>query len=616
MNISVALRFEQQASRHPNRAALSFGGKVMTYEELNRRSEVLLMRLRLMGVGPGDSVGVLLERSFELIVSFIAILKAGAAYVPLDCQYPPERLCWMVTDSSIKVLLTSTDQAGKMPAGTRKNLLVDEMDWERTPMPAAKAPPSEDNSAAGRCAYIMYTSGSTGIPKGVAIPHRGILRLVCEPDFVDIGLGDVFLQSSPVSFDASTFEIWGALLNGARLAIPPPGQLSLQSIATIIRTEKVTVLWLTAGLFNLMVDERLEDLKPVRKLLAGGEALSVPHVERALAALDGTQLINGYGPTENTTFTCCYRIPKNERFAHSVPIGRPIRGTRVHIVNEMLQEVPVGMVGELVTGGQGLALGYWNRPELTQERFVDDPFSSHAGTKLYRTGDLVRQRSDGNLEFMGRRDSQVKVRGFRIEPGEVESILKEHPEVRDCAVTASEGTHAGKFLIGFVVPRTESLPHVDHLRQFLAARLPEHMVPTRWEFLAQLPLNPNGKVDRARLLPSKSPTSTGSFEPPGTALEREIASSWREILGERHFGVADNFFDVGGDSLLLAQLHDRLCARTGLAVMLTDLFHFPTVRSLANHIERQQNAGSADLVSSGSERGRLQRGAFERFRRK
>jgi acyl-coenzyme A synthetase/AMP-(fatty) acid ligase len=424
----------------------------------------------------------------------------------------------------------------------------------------------------------------------------------------------VFLQVSPVSFDASTFEIWGALLNGARLALLPPGQPSLQAVAQAIQAEGVTVLWLTAGLFNLMVDERLETLKPVRQLLTGGEVLSVPHVERARAALPDTQLINGYGPTENTTFTCCHRIGRRETFAYGVPIGQPIRGTVVHIVDEDLRKVPLGQVGELVTGGLGLALGYCNRRDLTAEKFVKDPFSAEPGAKLYRTGDLARQREDGSFEFIGRRDTQVKIRGFRIELGEVEAVLKTHPGVRDCAVSASDGTAVGKFLIAYVVTKTAAPFAVAEVRDFLAARLPAHMVPTGWEVIPQLPLNPNGKLDRARLPGLKNPPANDSCEAPGTEMERVISSLWREIMPGRPFGLADSFFDVGGDSLLVTRLHDRLCVRTGLPVQLTDVFRFPTVRSLAAHLEKQPPHTGRGSAGHG-DRSRLQRGAFERFRR-
>jgi amino acid adenylation domain-containing protein len=613
--LSVCLRFERQAALFPDRTALTSCGRKLTYRQLNDRTDALAQRLLKRGIRSGDLVGVMLERSFELIVSLLAVLKVGAVYVPLDCDYLAERLSWMAVDANLRAVLTSRELMGRLPAARSEMVLVETLDLEAPDGPAPATSSSGVELNGEQLAYVMYTSGSTGIPKGVAIPHRGIVRLVCNADYVDIGPTDVFLQASPVSFDASTFEIWGALLNGAQLALLPPGHPSLRSIAEAIHREKITVLWLTAGLFNLMVDERLDDLKPVRQLLTGGEVLSVPHVERALAHLSATQLINGYGPTENTTFTCCFRISPNERLPRGVPIGRPIHGTRVHIVDEALRELPVEEVGELVTGGLGLALGYWNRPDLTAERFVADPFSLDPKAKLYRTGDLAWRRPDGIIEFVGRRDTQVKIRGFRIELGEVEAVLKQHPGIRDCTVAASENPGAGKYLVAYVIPTGSAPPQADELRHFLAARLPAHMVPSAWAVLPQLPLNPNGKLDRARLPRVEPLAGSESCEPPSTELERVIASLWRELLGERPFGVSDSFFDVGGDSLHLTCLHERLCGRIGISMPLTDLFRFPTVRSLAKHLEDQQQAPAAISSSQRADRRRLQHSALQRFRR-
>jgi aspartate racemase len=383
---------------------------------------------------------------------------------------------------------------------------------------------------------------------------------------------------------------------------------------TICR-EKVTVLWLTGGLFNLLADERLEDLRPVRQLLIGGEVLSVPHIERALAALPDTQLINGYGPTENTTFTCCHRITRGESFAQGVPIGLPIRGTYVHIVDEALQPLPEGEIGELVTGGLGLALGYWHRDELTRERFVDDTITPGKGAKLYRTGDLARQRPDGVYEFVGRRDTQVKLRGFRIELGEIEAALRQHAGVRDCAVAVSPEEGSARSLVGYVVRRQNGEPMAGELRQFLSARLPEHLVPTLWEFLEALPLNPNGKLDRAALAGGTGKPASKPEDLPATELEKVIASLWQEILGARSFAVTDSFFDVGGDSLMVTRLHDRLCKRAGLDLELTDLFRSPSVRSLAQFVGQRRQGSVAAGRNHEVERGRRQRGVLERFRK-
>jgi amino acid adenylation domain-containing protein len=612
-DLSVCAQFQRQVALYPKRTAVRLGDGSLTYAELDGVSDALANGLAERGVGHGSLVGVLLERSLEMIVSLVAILKAGAAYVPLDANYPDERLSFMAKDSGVKVVVSSERLAARVQTGLGDVLSVDLGELKKLAA-SGRGVREFVNVGGEQRAYVMYTSGSTGVPKGVPIPHRGIVRLVCQSNFIDIKAEDVFLHHSATCFDASTFEIWGALLNGACVALLPPGPGSLGAIAETIRREQVTVLWLTGGLFNLMVDERLADLRPVRQLLVGGETLSGPHIERALAALPDTQLINGYGPTENTTFTCCYRIPRGATFPQGVPIGPAIRGTYCRIVDESLRPLPAGEIGELVTGGLGLALGYWNRPELTIERFVDDPLQ--AGCKLYRTGDLARERSDGVYEYFGRRDTQVKLRGFRVELGEIEIAVKQHLGVRDCAVVVAPGDGAARSLIAFVVRRQENGPAAAELRQFLAARLPEHMVPSLWEFLPSLPLNPNGKVDRAALTAGMRHPETAAQ--PSVAVKNDtegvIASHWQQILGARPFMLTDTFFDVGGDSLMVTRLHDRLCKQANLSLELTDLFRYPTVRSLASYVEQKRHA-PVPVAPQNDDRGRAQRRGFERFRK-
>ena len=309
----------------------------------------------------------------------------------------------------------------------------------------------ENNVQPKDLAYIMYTSGSTGTPKGVAIPHRAVVRLVKETDYASFSPNETFLQLAPISFDASTFEIWGPLLNGGKLVVMSPALPTLEEIGRAIRDHGVTTLWLTAGLFNAMVDERLDDLRPLRQLLAGGDVLSVSHVRKALNALKNTRLINGYGPTESTTFACCHTIDANAPLESAIPIGKPIANTTAYILDSNLQPVPIGASGELCIGGDGLARGYWRREELTAEKFVADPFSREPGARLYKTGDLARWRSDGVIEFLGRVDNQIKLRGFRIEPGEIEFALKQQPGVRDSVVIAREDLPGEKHLVAYVV---------------------------------------------------------------------------------------------------------------------------------------------------------------------
>jgi aspartate racemase len=577
--------FDTHAAQAPERVALVLGEQSLTYGELFHRSEEIAVQLQAQGVIAGDLVGVFLDRSFDLIATFLGILKLGAAYVPLDTNYPADRIDFMVKDTRMRLIITSGSLISRIASAS---ILM--LDVEKTPHNTSERKVASYSASPEQRAYVMYTSGSTGTPKGVAIPHRGIVRLVQEPDFIQISKNDVFLLVSPVSFDASTLEIWGALTNGARLALMPPGQPSLQQIGEVIRKENVTVLWLTAGLFNLMVDERIHDLTPVKQLLAGGDVLSVPHIRKALAELPGTRLINGYGPTENTTFTCCYCIPPDLPASGSVPIGRPIRGTTVHVVDEQMREVADGQEGELITGGLGLALEYWNRPELTAERFITAKYLNDSNERFYRTGDYVRRRPDGEFEFLGRKDNQVKLRGFRIEMGD-------------------------RSLVAWVVPKNQSEKPLDNLRQFASTRLPEHMRPGFWMWMDELPLNANGKMDRARLPDPITQEQKFPRELPINDLERLLIALWQELLGGRAVGVTDSYFEMGANSLLVAQAHERLRTRHGFELQLPDMFRFATVRSLSNHLQGVRGR-STEPVQSGPDRATLRAGALNRFKRK
>ncbi|HLN61818.1 MAG TPA: amino acid adenylation domain-containing protein, partial [Symbiobacteriaceae bacterium] len=394
-NAAIHRLFAEVAALHPSHVALVWDGGEMTYWELDRRSNQLAAYLKRLGVVPETLVGIAAERSPELIVGLLGILKAGGAYVPLDPNYPAERLAFMLQDTGVPVLLTQKHLAEKLPPHGAQVVRLD-ADWPQ--IAAEPADPVDVAVNGDSLAYVIYTSGSTGRPKGAMVPHRGVVRLVRETNYAQLDASQVFLQLAPVSFDASTLEVWGALLNGARLALMPCGTPSLAELAGAIERFGVTIIWLTAGLFHLMVEQQLDALLQVRQILAGGDVLSVPHVRKVLERLGPEgRLINGYGPTENTTFTCCFPMTRETRLAGSVPIGRPVSHTRVMVADRYLQPVPVGVPGELLTGGDGLARGYLNRPELTAERFVESPWGP-----LYRTGDLVRWLPDGNIEFLGR----------------------------------------------------------------------------------------------------------------------------------------------------------------------------------------------------------------------
>ncbi len=562
--------FESQVDATPDAVAVAYGGQCLTYRELDRRANRLARHLIELGAGPEVRVGVALERSVELMVALVAVLKSGGAYVPLDRSYPEERLAFMVADAGVPVVVN-------------EELL-------RDPRIAAASPERVPSRVgAESLAYVTYTSGSTGSPKGVAVPHRAVVRLVRGNDYARMGPDEVFLQLAPVSFDASTFEIWGALLSGARLAVAPSHALSLAEVGRAVREHQVTTLWLTAGLFNQMVDDRLDDLRGVRQLLAGGDVLSVRHVRRVLDELPACRLINGYGPTEATTFSCCYTAPRPlPEACESLPIGGPIANTRAYVLDRHLSPVPVGVPGELYIGGDGLARGYLGRPGLTAERFVPDPFAAEPGSRLYRTGDRVRWLPEGVLEFHGRLDEQVKIRGFRIEPGEIEAALAGHPAVREAAVLAQPGRHGDKHLVAYFVG---SAP-VTELRRHLEGRLPGYMVPAAYVALDALPLTASGKLDRAAL-PALAPAPTEAFVPPRGTAETVLAGIWAEVLGVPRVGAHDNFFDLGGHSLIATRVVSRIRDEFGTDLPLRALFETPTVSGLAGAVERATASRSA-----------------------
>lgn len=598
--------FEAQAQQTPDAAAVAVhhGNGKLTYRELNQRANQLAHALRQLGVAPNTPVAVILDRSIELIVSVVAILKAGGAYVPLDPSWPKQRLQLLLDDIDPPVVLTAQSLASRLSL-ERTILCVDEV----APLIARQTRAEQRNSVSDLAA-VMFTSGSTGQPKGVAVPHRAIVRLVGGTDYVPWAERLTVLQLSPVSFDASFLEIWGPLLHGGTCVAYTPRLPDLREIEDALRQHRVSCLWLTASLFNLVIDERPQILSGVRHLVTGGEALSLRHVRLALEQLPNTRLVNGYGPTEGTTFTCCYPIPSDlPAELRSVPIGRPLANTRVYVLDDRRQLVPMGVAGELYIGGDGVARGYWNCPELTAERFLPDPFAVDPEARMYRSGDLCRWLPDGNLEFLGRRDDQIKLRGFRVEPGEIETVLRRHAAVRQCAVVA-HGEAGEMRLVAYVVPEAEH-PAPHELRRYLADHLPEYMLPSDFVALDTLPLAGSGKVDRTAL-PVPPARALGALAPV-TREEADIAALWRNILGHTRIGLDDNFFDLGGTSLALIQAHSRLTGDRCLDLSVLDLFEHPTIRSLARRITHAGNAPLADTVAQHAVR---QRQAFADQRRR
>ena len=577
-----------QAARTPEAVAVICADKQLSYRALNRQANQLAHYLRKVGVGPDVLVGICVERSPEMVIGLLGVLKAGGAYLPLDPAYPAERLAFLLQETQAPVLLTQRHLLERLPVHGARLVCLD-TDWadiarESETDPAGRA-------TAENLAYVMYTSGSTGQPKGVEIRHRGIVRLVCGAGYAYFGASETFLQLAPISFDASSFELWGALVHGARCVLFPGTMPAPQELGAVLQRDRVSTLWLTASLFNTVIDEAPEALPGVRQLLIGGEALSVSHVRWALTQLPGTQIINGYGPTESTTFTCCYPIPRHLPPAvSSIPIGRPIANTEVFVLDQHLQPVPIGMPGELYVGGDGLARGYHKRPGLTAERFIPHPFRADPGARLYRTGDLVRYLADGNLEFLGRTDQQVKLRGFRIEPGEIEAALARHPAVREAVVVMEEETSDDKRLVAYFVPRQEPSPPISELRSLLRAKLPEYMVPAAFVPLRALPLMPNGKLDR-KALPSPErvrPELENGFVAPRSPVEARLAEIWTSLLGIEPVGVHDDFFALGGHSLLATQVMSRLRTTFQLDLPLLTIFEAPTIAGLALALTQRQ----------------------------
>ena len=589
--------FEAQAAERPEAVAVVSSGGSLSFGALNRLANGLAHRLRRQGVRPETRVGICVERSPQMVVGLLGILKAGGAYVPLDPSHPPIRLAALVRDAGVSLVVTQPHLLDSILALDVPAVCVDGAAPALTP---AEAGNPDSGAAPESLAYVMYTSGSTGRPKGVGVPHRAVVRLVKAADYARLTADEVFLQLAPLAFDASTFEIWGSLLNGARLVIFPAGPPTPEALAETVTRHRVTTLWLTAGLFHELVDRQLAGLAPVRQLLAGGDVLSGPHVARVLRELPHCHLINGYGPTEATTFTCCGRLTL-ANLGSSVAIGRPIANTRVFLLDGRLEPVPIGATGELHVAGDGLARGYLDRPDLTAETFIPDPWSAEPGGRMYRTGDLARYRPDGVIEFLGRRDRQVKILGFRVEPGEIEAALAQHPAVKHALVMLREDRPGDRRLVAYVVCEAGGAVSPAALRGFLRTTLPEYLVPAAFVAMEALPLTPSGKVDR-RALPvadlSAAPPD-GAFVAPRTEIETALARLWAQALGRSRVAVHDNFFDLGGHSLLAVQALARIRQAFEIDLALHDFFAHPTVAEMAPVIlqrlvaDPRQSAGRA-----------------------
>lgn len=580
--------FREQVRLNPQRIAVTTASESYSYSALDHWSDNIALRLQSAGVSEGSVVGILMGREVGAIAATLGIHKSGAAYCALDpTQYPPARLVEMVESAKICAAVTTDDyfdQACKLG-----------LPWQLVRLPGSDATDERplqisSKSTQASLAYVAYTSGSTGAPKGVMIPHDGVLRLVRHQNFAEFKDTDVILHHSPLGFDASTLEIWGALLNGGRIVIAPPGPLAVEEVASLLKEHEISVVWLTAGLFHQLVDQTPEALAVPRLLLAGGDVLSPSHVRQALIVRDHAPMINGYGPTEGTTFSCCHVIHCLPDFVPRVSIGRPIAATRVYVLDPHGEPCPVGVPGELVVAGDGLAVGYLNDAATTARKFVHPTSSLVQESRVYCTGDLAVWREDGTLDFLGRSDRQVKVRGFRIELAEIESTLGSHADVAQCVVQAVPDGSGDKSLVAYIQMRPGSIITSAELRARAVARLPHYAVPNRWVIVDTMPLNRNGKVDLdalAEVASDQLVSSPEALDPDDPLLEIKevIAGIWAGVLGLSQVGFDQNFFsELGGHSLLATQVVSRVRDAFQVDLALRSLFEGATVSHMASTV--------------------------------
>jgi amino acid adenylation domain-containing protein len=596
----VEALFEQQAKNTPDAVAIIDGAKRLTYAELNRSADALA---RTLGVnaGYGRRVALFMGRSAEMIVAMMAVLKAGAAYVPIDPGYPDDRVEYLLRDGTPLAVITTPELAPRLPVSELPMIHVDLSELLHLHQEVASFTPSP--GSAESAAYVIYTSGSTGQPKGVIVDHRAIVRLVVNTDYLQLTPADRVAHAASCSFDAATFEIWGSLLNGACIVILQKEQvLSAGELAQQLRDHAITTLFLTTELVNQLIEDNPRIFGTLRTLLFGGSAVDPRPIRHMLRAGAPERLLHVYGPTECTTFATCYSVQSVPDDAHTIPIGRPIANTVAFVVDRRGNPVPPGVPGELELGGDGVAWGYLNQPELTAKKFVTRVFPGLRPLRLYRTGDLAKYRANGDLEFLRRSDRQVKIHGFRVEPDEVEHVLSTAAGVQACSVITRQPHSGGRQLVAYVVAREdrEAAQFASELRAWLRQRVPEYMVPAHIVFISALPLNRNGKID-VHALPAPDDSATGNSGLPVNDIERRIAEVWAEVLGRETVGVEDNFFDLGGHSILLVRLQGRLRASIAPHVEIVDLFRYPSVRALANALHQLEAKRSIEAEASAHE---------------
>jgi amino acid adenylation domain-containing protein len=574
----VQERFARVVARTPDAVAVSSGAQVVTYAELDERANRLAHRLIGLGVKPEDPVMVLLERSVEMVVSILAIVKAGALYLPLHSAYPLQRLQWIADSVGQPVLLADAIMREHGLPDVPRILFVDS-DPEQLTLPA-----TDPKVTAGpdQLVHVLYTSGSTGDPMGVAVTHRGVLGLALDSCW-DGGGQERILMLAPYAFGVSTYELWVPLLRGGHLVLAPPGRLDVGTLRRLITEHQITAVHVTAGLFRVVADEAPECFAGVREVLTGGDVISAKAVQQVLEACPDTVVRATYGATEMSSFITNSPMRAPYSMGLTVPVGRGMDHTRLHVLDEQLRPLPAGEVGDLYVAGDRLARGYYRRPAVTAERFVADPFAG-AGQRMYRTGDQVRMRQDGLIEFVGRSGDQVKIRGYRVELAEVESVLARYHGLAHVVVIAREVEDGEKRLIAYVVAEAGRLD-VDGLRAHATELLPEYMVPSAFVTLDSLPLTPNGKVDR-KALPEPVVEGSSDYRAPRTARQEILCSLFAEVLGVPRVGVDDSFFDLHGESLKAMRLISSIQACLGVELLVSDIFDAPTVAELDQQVEK------------------------------
>ena len=586
--------FDSQVAQTPEAIAVICNHEQITYRQLQSLATLLGHHLQQLGVQVESRVGLYVERSLETIIGILGILKAGGTYVPLDPTYPTERLAYMIRDAEIDIILTQghlrdtlLSILNKQKDVSHRTIHVLSLDSDWILGLDLARPFHVPHTQPQILAYVIYTSGSTGQPKGVEVSHAAVARLVFGQEYIPFSDKEVFLQLASLSFDAATLEIWGSLLHGARLVLWPNQTLSVDTIKEVLQEHQISTLWLTAALFHQMVDQQLQGFHSIKYLLTGGDVVSPSKVQRTFELLNHTTVINAYGPTENTTFTTCY-VMKTKDHVHqrALPIGQPIANSQVLLLDRNQRLVPIRIPGELYIGGAGLARGYLNQPILTAERFIPHAWSNQPGSRLYKSGDQGRYQEDGTIEFLGRRDYQVKIRGFRIELGEIETALNTHSAVQESLALAVEDSTGDKRLVAYLVTLTENQPTVGDLRHFLADIIPSYMIPNTFIFLEAFPITSNGKIDRAQLpTVEETPVSSQSYRAPRNSIETQIVTTWETIFGRHPIGVNDNFFDLGGESLLAVRLCAELEKSFPGKVSIPMIFQSQTIEQLAKIIQ-------------------------------